>query len=105
MSRYTLRDNYGVSYSSVTSGVKKLMDKGYYWFISDMDIASEFECKGEEFLVFKLITDLENETAVATIDDGNENVLYTQEYPYTDSKIKEVKVWKTGGVILLPEEY
>ena len=97
--------NYGLSYSSVTSGVKNLIDKGYHWFVSDMDIASEFECKDEEFLVFKLITDLENKTAVATIDDGNENVLYTQEYPYTDSKIKEVKVWKIGKVILLPEEY
>ena len=101
MSQY----NYGLSYSTITNGVKNLIDEGYQWFVSDMDIASEFECKDEEFLVFKLITDLENKTAVATIDDGNGNVLYTQKYFYTDSKIKEIKVWKTGNVILLPEEY
>ena len=97
--------NYGLSYASVTPGVKNLIDQGYHWFISDMDIASEFECKGEEFLVFKLITDLKKQTAVAYIEDGNENVLYKQKYYYTDSKMKEVKVWKTGKVILLPEEY
>jgi hypothetical protein len=39
-----------------------------------------------------------------TIDDGNGNMLYTQDYDYTDAK-RELKLYYTDGVILLPGEY
>jgi hypothetical protein len=70
-----------------------------------MEVVAYSKFQSEEFLVYKLVVDLENNTAVATIEDGNEKVLYKQEYDYTTAKVKELKIWKQGGVMMLPREY
>lgn len=39
------------------------------------------------------------------IEDGNKNVLYTQEIKYTDFPLDEITIWVEGNVVLLPSEH
>jgi hypothetical protein len=50
------------------------------------------ECKGEEFMTCTF-TKNENGGGTFVADDGNENVLYTQEVEFTDFPEDEVKLF------------
>lgn len=99
-SEHIYRDMWG----KYTDGIKYLKDNGYAWFISDALIAIRMkpELRQEEFLTVELKLK-EDGSAQTVITDGNENMLYTQEYQWTDAK-REVKVYYENSVMCLPSE-
>ena len=94
------------SQTNLTDGVIYVMQNGYSWFITDMlsVVYCEPKIKEQEFLCFKLKIDLEKKTARATITDGDDNILYKQDYEYTNAQI-ELNLFLTNGVLLLDNEY
>jgi len=47
----------------------------------------------------------DDQTATLTCDDGNGNIVYTKQIPFTDFPLQEIKFYFTDNVILLPSEY
>ena len=86
----------------VTDGVIYLMENGYSWFVTDSVIQAEATIKDQDFLVIKLKVD--NGTAKVTIEDGNDNVLHTRQYGYTNAK-RDLTIYLTDNVVMLPGEY
>lgn len=101
-------DTYYKMYPNIviTDGVKYLSDKAEsYWLLDIIFSVQTIEkVRIEPFQVCELQV-YENESALVTITDGNENTLYTQKIPYTDFPLKNIKMYYTDGVILLPSEY
>ena len=58
----------------------------------------------EEFQVWKLKVSADR-SATVFCDDGNDNVVYTKEIPFTDFPLDEVKLYFANNVIHLPSEY
>jgi len=90
--------------SNLTDGIMYLVDSGYSWFVTDVLAVLEHEdsVKGQEFVCVKL--KLNDSKAQMEVSDGNENILYTQDYTYTEAK-KELTLFFTNGVLLLNSEY
>ena len=86
-----------------TDGIAYIMKSGYSWFVTDMVVMINAKFKDEEFLSVKLKVNDDN-TAKATIEDGNGKVFYTQEYKYTDAK-KDLTLFCTNNVLMLSGEY
>lgn len=85
-----------------TDGVAYIMENGYSWFVTDSIAVIITKLKNQEFLSVSL--KLKNNEAQMIITNGNENVLYTQDYEYTDAK-RELKLFCTNGVLMLNNEY
>jgi len=86
-----------------TEGITYIMSNGYGWFVTDMIVMIIAEYKDEEFLAVKLKLDGDNK-AIATIEDGNGMVFYTQKYEYTDAK-KDLTLFCCDNVLMLSSEY
>jgi hypothetical protein len=89
-----------------TPGVHDLAElAGAYWLI---DLVASYcidpRILGEEFVVWKL-TVRPDHTATAQAEDGNDRVLLSQEIPATDFPLKQISLYLTDGVLLLPSEY
>uniref|UniRef100_A0A6M3IW27 DUF6876 domain-containing protein n=1 Tax=viral metagenome TaxID=1070528 RepID=A0A6M3IW27_9ZZZZ len=89
----------------LTDGVKYLAETAQcYWLL---DIIASYAAglhKKEEFLVCNLYKNADN-SALFTINDGNDNILIKQEIPYTDFPMDTVKLYCISFVVLLPSEY
>ena len=59
----------------------------------------------EEFQLWKLIVDQEDDSAELTCDDGNGRILYREDIAFTDFPLPEVTLYFTDNTILLPSEY
>lgn len=98
---------YNVFGVNVTDGIKYLMDNGYSWFVTDSIAVlrghPDKRLRSEPFLVIRLKLDMEKHEGTITIDDGNDNLLYSQHYGYTDAK-REVKMYYENEVLCLPSE-
>jgi hypothetical protein len=46
-----------------------------------------------------------NRSATLTCDDGDENVVFTKQIPYTDFMLDSIKLYVANDVIHLPSEY
>jgi len=66
-------------------------------------IKTDSKISREPFLSIKLKVN-KDKTAVMTIDDGNNNILYTQEYGFTDAK-RDLNLYFMNGVLMLNSEY
>ncbi len=90
--------------ANLTDGIMYLMENGYSWFITDVLAVLEHHksTKGQEFICAKL--KLNDSKAEMVLTDGNDNVLYTQKYEYTEAK-QELTLFFTNGVLLLNSEY
>ena len=88
---------------NVTDGIGYIMNNGYSWFVTDMIAVLRMKIK-EPFCSVKLKVNKEKKTAVATIDDGNGKILYTQEYDYTDAK-RDLELFFINDVLMLMREY
>ena len=80
------------------------MESGYSWFVTDALAVIE-HCsftKSNEFLCIKLL--LNEGKGRMVITDGNDKKLYSQEYEFTDAQ-KELKLFWTGNVLMLSNEY
>ncbi len=94
-----------------TAGVKFLADEaGAHWLV---DACASWlphkKLRGEGFIVFKLDVH-PNKSATLTADDGNGNILVTQQIEFTDypESHAELYVVRTPGqpdVLMLPCEY
>ena len=56
-----------------------------------------------EFQSWKLF--VQNKKGRLELQDGNGKVLRKQEIPYTDFPLKEINLYLTDNVLLLPSEY
>lgn len=102
---YGTEQYHNVMGSNVTDGVKYVMDNGYSWFVTDSLIAMRMipELKEQEFLAVQLKLPQPGK-AVMEITDGDERVLYTQKYDFTDAK-REFKMFYVNNVLMLSGEY
>lgn len=90
-----------------TEGSQFLAEQGgAYWLLDIIAIAQQHESRvaQEEFQVWKLQV-RPDRSATVLCDDGNGNVVYTQEIPFTDFPLDEVKLYFANNVIHLPSEY
>ena len=90
----------------LTDGAKYLADVcGAFWF---MDIIASIQknpnVAKQDMQVCKLVKNKTGNGAMFIAEDGNDNVLYKQEIPFTDCPLAEMVVWVMNGVILLPSE-
>jgi hypothetical protein len=90
---------------NLTDGITYVMRNGYLWFITDMlaVIKTKKEIINQDFLSIKLVIN-DDKTAIAEITDGNEKVLYKQEYKWTNGK-KNLNLFFTNNVLMLSQEY
>jgi len=86
-----------------TDGIRYIMTNGYSWLVSDALAVIHMKIRDQPFIVVKL-TLKEDRKGTVTYTDGNKKVLAKQHYEYTDAK-KEVKMYFTNGVLMLPSEY
>lgn len=88
-----------------TDGVIALAEAaGCYWFL---DIIGSYQTKEKldpDFQVWRLEVNLKDSTAVVYGYNDTELII-SQEIPYTDFPLAEVKLYLTDKVILLPKEY
>jgi len=96
---------YAVLGANVTDGVKYIMDNGYSWFVTDTlaVVKGLARLKAQPFLAVKLKRTA-NKEADVTIEDGNDNILHSQHYGYTDAK-KDVTLYFVDNVLMLSNEY
>jgi hypothetical protein len=90
-----------------TDGAKYVADQGgAYWLLDIIAIAQQHDksVSAEEFQVWKLLVRADR-SATVLCDDGNGNVVYTQEIPFTDFPLDEVNFYFANNVIHLPSEY
>jgi len=99
---YGTENYYKVLQANVTDGINYIMRNGYSWFVTDFLIVAGFRFKEQEFLSVKL--KLNGSKGLMEVTDGNNNILYTQEYKYTDAKT-ELNLFYTNGVLMLSGEY
>lgn len=79
-------------------------EAGSYWLI-DLVISHQTNpiLKKEEFQVWKLFK--VGESWVARADDGNDNILVSQNIEFSDFPLDEIKLYFTNNTLLLPSEY
>ncbi|MCL4344092.1 MAG: hypothetical protein JRN26_00955 [Nitrososphaerota archaeon] len=89
----------------ITEGVKYISQNGYGWMVRDADfiISMNPKVKGQDFVVVKLKVNKDN-TGIMIYEDGNKHVLYKEKIPFTDAK-RDVKLYYSNGVFMLPSEY
>lgn len=111
LSQFTGSENYYPSTFktlNVTDGVQYLREKGNCFWLIDIIESYQYQLKSEEFQVWKLKVKDDN-SAVVICEDGNNNILITQELEYTDfikqTGLAEINLYCTTGVVLLPSEY
>jgi hypothetical protein len=89
-----------------TQGVQFLAEQaGAYWLI-DLILGLQHESAAvnkEPFQLWKLET--ENNSGKLTCEDGNGSAVYSQVIEYTDFPLKEISLYFTDSVLLLPTEY
>ena len=95
---------HNVMGTQVTDGIAYVMSNGYSWVITDAVAVLRYEKKvaAEEFVC--VILKVTKNTAVITYEDGNGEVLFKQEYNYTDAK-RDLKLFYTNKVLMLAGEY
>jgi hypothetical protein len=89
-----------------TDGAKHVADEGgAYWLLDTIAICQRHEKRvaAEDFQVWKLVV-RPDRTATLTCEDGNYNVVYTQQLEFTDFPVETITLWFENNVIYLPSE-
>lgn len=88
-----------------TDGVKYLAEAASAYWLIDKVATNQLEPKirREEFQSWKL--KVKDGAAVLTCDDGNGNIVHSEEITFTDFPLDEIELWVENGVILLPSEH
>jgi len=106
LNKYYGSENYfNVMNTNVTDGIYYIMKNGYSWLVTDFLVVAKsdnFKIKDESFISVKL--KLKDDTAKMIVTDGNDKILYTQDYEYTNVK-REVTLFYIDNVLLLSSEY
>lgn len=116
LSNFTGTESYhshailGTGLIYLTEGCHYLREKSSCYWLFDIISSILPEIKGEEFWSVRL-KKTGNE-AIFTVDDGNGNILYTQNIEYTDFPLDEVHLFVSdlreygnSPVVMLPSEY
>lgn len=92
-------------YPVITDGILMLAEAtGCYWFLDVIGSYQSNRKLDQSFQVWKLIVNTKNDSAI--VQGYNDTTLIiTQEIPYTDFPLEELKLYLMDGVILLPSEY
>ena len=79
---------------------------GAYWLLDSIALAQLHQKRvaAEEFQVWRLSI-RPDRTATLTCEDGNYNVVYTQQLEFTDFPLDEITLWFADNVIYLPSEH
>ena len=88
-----------------TSGVKAIADEAEcYWFL-DIIASVQYmpEVQAQDHQTWQLKR-LQGKRFVATMEDGNYNVIYSQDVPQSNFKDDHLTVWLINKTILLPSE-
>lgn len=89
-----------------TDGAKYVAHEGgAHWLLDEIALAQKFNraVRAEPFQVWTLT--VRDSQGVLTCDDGNDNIVYTKEIPFTDFPLPGIKFYFTDNVILLSSEY
>lgn len=88
-----------------TQGVQYVAEHGGAYWLIDAIVFSQMIAKvaAEPFQVWKLKVK-EDSSATLTCEDGNGNVVHTNDITWTDFPFS-IDLWMTNDVILLPSEY
>lgn len=91
----------------ITEGLKYLCDQARaYWLIDCLfSYQTIRNVARERFQVFDLAVNLEQQTGLISLTDGNEQVLFRQKLEYTDFPLKGIKLYYTDQTAMLPWEY
>lgn len=90
-----------------TDGIRFLAEKaGAYWLVDEVAFAQKAEptVAAEAFQLWTL-TVADDLSARLTCEDGNGRTVWEKQIPFTDFPLGSVKVYFTGGTLLLPSEY
>lgn len=89
----------------ITDGVLMLAESAEcYWLLDVIGSHQNNQELDKSFQVWKLIADTENSCGV--VQGYNDTTLIvSQEIPFTDFPLEEIKLYLIDGVILLPREY
>lgn len=89
-----------------TEGVKYLAEQaGAYWLLEYIFSSQPHKMlRGETFQVWKLNVQ-EDDSAIITVEDGNDNMLATFNINYTDFPLPQFDLWLIGQILILPSEY
>ena len=90
-----------------TEGAQHVAKHGQaYWLLDEIALIQLYDknVAAEEFQVWKLAVRPEK-TASLTCDDGNGNIVFTKEIPFTDFPLEAITLYFANNVIHLPSEY
>ena len=90
-----------------TEGAKRVAEHGLaYWLLDEIALIQPYDKKvaAEEFQVWKLVVRADK-TASLIFDDGNGDVVFSKEVPYTDFPLETITFYFANDVIHLPSEY
>ena len=81
------------------------MENKYSWVVTDACVLLKLnkKLKTQEFVSVKLKV-LPDKKAVITYGDGNNKILFKQEYNYTDALV-DLTLFYTNNVLMLASEY
>ena len=95
-----------------TEGIAHLVEKAKcHWFLIDASAKAKLLAKKYDFITVKLKMLSKQEQAktgyMLAIDftDGNENVINTITYSYSDFPLQEIELYFINNTLLLPSEY
>jgi len=91
----------------LTDGVKYVADRaGAYWLLDEIALIQSCDkhVAAQEFQVWRLNVNADMSAALVC-EDGNDNVVFRKQIPYTDFPGEGITFWFTGNTILLPSEY
>ena len=98
--RYTMMPQF-----TYTDGVKYLAEQAKAYWLLDAVFSWQLqpEVRGQEFQSWKLA--VEDHKGILVCEDGNRNQVAMQRIAFTDFPLKEISLWLTDNVLLLPSEY
>jgi len=77
---------------------------GCYWLLDIIGSYQTDERLDPEFQVWKLVVDLGDSSAIVK-GYNDVDLIITQDIPFTDFPLDQVKLYLIDGIILLPSEY
>jgi hypothetical protein len=90
---------------SYSQGVQYLAEVGNaYWLVDKVaTLQLEPKIRRAEFQVWKLKVD--GSTAMLSVEDGNDAVIYSENITFTDFPLDHVTLWFANNMIYLPSEH
>ena len=90
-----------------TDGVHYVAEEGKAFWLLDAIVSHQTNKKvrKEEFQVWKLTVNQEDNSGLLVCQDGDYNEIIRQEIEFTDFPLSEIIIWLTDNVLLLPSKY